>query len=886
VDKRFIEETFPVKEVSEFSSKERKIRHGQISSIHIWWTRKPSVPSRATNYAALIPAPNDEIDWIKKRNFIIELSKVENSNNRNIFEIAKKDILEANDNIPPKVLDPYSGGGTIPLEALKLGCETFASDYNPVAVLIEKCTLEYPQKYSRIKDNYFSNDKLINDINKWGAWVLDQSEKDLSKFYPVDENGLIPSSFIWNRTITCQNPSCEVEIPLSSNWWLSRTKKKKIALKPFIDNDKIEFEIIGQTNEIPKSFDPSKGTVSRAVVLCPKCGSSIDAKTTRRLFQEGKTNERMIAVVLAHPRKKGKIYRIANDKDLQTFQHAKKQYQLLSNELFNKTGIEPVPNEEIPLMSGTFNVPLYGMTKWGDLFNFRQKLSLITLIEKIKSSYMEMESLGYDKYYSKALITYLALAFDRTLTFSSNLTRWKSDAQSPVDVFARQALPMNYNYAENNPLFPHSGAFIDQVGRITFSLEKILTTGKEAQIEQLSATDLSYPDDFFDAVFTDPPYYNSVPYADLSDFFYVWLKRILGDFYKELFATPLSPKSKEIVEMAGWDKKRYSNKDKAFFEEMLKKSFQEIYRVLKPGGIATIIYAHKTTHGWETVINALLDSGLTVTASWPIHTEMGSRARAQRSAVLASTIYMITRKQEKKDIGWFKDTKKELSTYIPNKLDQLWEEGISGADFFIAAIGSAIEIFGKYKQVLDNQGNEIRADKILNFVRDIVTDYTVRQILHNGIADELSPLTKFYLLWRWNYQESQVSYDEARKLAQSAGIDLDNEWNKGFIKKNGEFIIVQGPNKREKTSLDSPHELIDVLHNLCLLWKEGKNDEMKFILKKSGYGEGETLYKVAQAISETLPNNSSEKKMIEGFLAGRDKIMQDIQEDEPQTKLV
>ena len=886
MDKRFIEESFPVKEVSEFSSKERKIRHGQISSIHIWWTRKPSVPSRATNYAALIPAPTDEIDWIKKRNFIIELAKVENSNNRNIYEKAKKDILEANGNIPPKVLDPFSGGGTIPLEALKLGCVTFATDYNPVAVLIEKCTLEYPQKFSKLKDTYFSNDKLINDITKWGTWVLDQTEKELSLFYPADDNGLIPSSFIWTRTITCQNPSCDVEIPLSSNWWLAKTKKKKIALKPYVDNDKIQFDIVGQKNEIPKGFDPSKGTVSRAVVLCPKCGSSIDAKTTRRLFQQGHTSERMVAVVLSHQKKKGKKYRIANENDFKIFENAKNYYKSLRSELFNQTGIDPVPNEEIPLMSGTFNVPLYGMNKWGDLFNFRQKLSLITLIEKIKKSYKEMESLGYEKEYSKALITYLALAFDRTLTFSSNLTRWKSDAQSPVDIFARQALPMNYNYAENNPLYPHSGAFIDQVGRITFSLGKILTFDNEAHVEQLSAADLSYPDDFFDAVFTDPPYYNSVPYADLSDFFYVWLKRLIGDIYKELFSTPLSPKSNEIVEMAGWDKKRYANKNKEFFEDMLKKSFQEINRVLKPGGIATIIYAHKTTHGWETVINALLDSGLTVTASWPIHTEMGSRARAQRSAVLASTIYMITRKQEKKDIGWFKDTKEELKIYIPKKLDQLWEEGISGADFFIAAIGSAIEIFGKYNKVLDNQGNEIRADKILNFVRDIVTDYTVREILHDGIVDELSPLTKFYLLWRWNYQESQISYDESRKLAQSAGIDLDNEWNKGFIGKKGEFIVVQGPDQRDEKSLENSPELIDVLHKLCLLWKRGENNEMKFLIKKSKYNEGDAIFKVAQAISETLSNVSSEKKLIEGFLASRDSLVHEIQNEQSQTKLI
>ncbi|MGC8979248.1 hypothetical protein [Caldisericum sp.] len=403
------------------------------------------------------------------------------------------------------------------------------------------------------------------------------------------------------------------------------------------------------------------------------------------------------------------------------------------------------------------------------------------------------------------------------------------------------------------------------------------------QVIQSSATSLPYPDNYFDAVFTDPPYYDNVPYSYLSDFFYVWLKRSIGDLYPELFSTPLTPKSKEIV--------AYSNQEggfeagKKYFEDMLKKSFQEIYRVLKPEGIATIVYTHKSTSGWETLINSLLDSGLVPIASWPIDTEMKSRLRAQESAALASSIYIVCRKMKREGTGWFNNVKDEIKKHIYQKLERLWQEGVSGADFFIAGIGSAIEIFGKYEKVMDYEGNIIRADKLLEYVREIVTDYAVRQILHNGIAGELSPLTRFYILWRWTYGEAKVEFDDARKLAQSTGIDLAKEWNKGFIKKDKELIRVLGPHERDLAGLENSNELIDVLHYVLLLWKDGKREEMKKFLSDSGFGNKDVFYRVAQAVSETLPIDSKEKKLLDGFLSGKDKLLGEIKEEKAKTKL-
>jgi adenine-specific DNA methylase len=333
-----------------------------------------------------------------------------------------------------------------------------------------------------------------------------------------------------------------------------------------------------------------------------------------------------------------------------------------------------------------------------------------------------------------------------------------------------------------------------------------------------------------------------------------------------------------VIPLVAYTNDKTWEEAKERFEEMLKKSFQEIYRVLKPGGIATIVYTHKSTSGWETLINSLLDSGLVVTASWPIDTEMKARLRAKESAALASSIYFVARKVERNETGWLNDVKEEIKRHIHHKLDRLWQQGISGADFRIAAIGSAIEIFGKYEKVMDYEGNVIRADVLLDFVRDIVADYVIRQILHDGIAGEISPLTKFYLSWRYDYQDKKVHFDDARKLAASTGIDIAREWNKGFIKKDKEFISILGPNERTPKEIGDTNELINILHLTLNLWKEGKREDMNKVLLDSGWGGKDAFYRVAQAISETFPKDSKskEKQWLDGFLSGKEKIICDV----------
>jgi adenine-specific DNA methylase len=442
---------------------------------------------------------------------------------------------------------------------------------------------------------------------------------------------------------------------------------------------------------------------------------------------------------------------------------------------------------------------------------------------------------------------------------------------------------MVWDYYESTPQIIWESALdwiirvIEHCGNLHFSQCSAVT--------QSSAARLPYTDNYFDAVFTDPPYYDNVPYSHISDYFYVWLKRTLGHIHVDLFALPSTPKTNEIVAYTlpngGFEAGKLS------FEANLKKAFQEIHRILKSDGIVSIVYAHKSVDGWETLINSLLDSGLVMTSAWPINTEMGNRFVAKETAALASSIYIVARKMERQPTGFYNEVREEMRQHLNRKLHRLWEEGVSGADFFIAAIGSAIEVFGKYEQVIDFEGNIVRADRMLDEVQTIATDYAVHQILKNGFSGEVTELTRFYVLWRWNYKDAKVPFDEARKLAQSCGVDLNREFKRtgSFIRQQKEVVRVLGPQHRKLESLDDPDELIDTLHRVLLLWEKGKRDTMIDTLARSPYGRSEAFYRVAQAVSESLPNESREKKLLDGFLVGRERLQNEIEFLPQQRKL-
>lgn len=945
--KRFIEESFPVKEVSFYSAKEKNIRHGHISTLHIWWARRPLAASRSTAFAALVPATDYEegnkfYDKYRKKliailrkdgwaqitekstnyelvkHFIITLCKWENSNDKDIIELARAMILDYNNGVPPKTLDPFGGGGSIPLECLRLGCETYSNDLNPVAVLIQKCTLEYPQKYGKPgyvereveeiengeyvkkKKQIYVENVLLEDVKYWGNWVLEEAKKELAQFYPPDPDGSIPVGYIWARTIPCQNPGCGAEIPLMRQFWLAKKPKKKVALFPYVEGKEVKFKIVGDGYEKwPKNFDPDKATINKAIVNCPQCNSVVENIYLREQLIK-KSSNRMIAVVTLNPANNEKKYRVPNEDDINSFKKAKSNLSILNSLLSKNIGLTAIPDEFIHTPNGIEYKPdgllynftpvlLYGMTTWSKIFNDRQLYSILTYIKIIKEIKLKFFD-EYDKEYSKSVITYLAISLSRVIDYYNTLCIWDNTQERTVHVFGRQSLSMVWDYSELNPNSDTVGSWESMAFRRIHKVLSSFYKSSVATVNQNSADSLSFKDDFFDAVFTDPPYYDNIPYADLSDFFYVWLKRIIGEDYSDLFTTPMTPKKNEIIAelplLRGMRKSEAKEllktiKTKEDFENNLKKSFQQIQRVLKPKGITIIVYAHKSTEGWETLTNSLLDSKLVISSAWPISTEQSQRLRANDSAALASSIYIVCRKIDRQPTAFYNDVKEETKNYLSKKLDRLWNEGISGADFFIAAIGSSIEVFGKYKSVIDFEGNVIRANKLLEDVRIIVTDYAVKKILHNGFATGISELTRYYVLCRWEFKAAKIPFDEANKLAHSCHIELADFWQtKSLIKKDKEFVLILGPQDREIDDLNDSGELIDVLHYAIKLWEKGKKVEMQKMLNETGYAKSDAFFRVAQAIAETLPNESKEKKLLEGFLNLRDKISESFKSEE------
>jgi len=927
--KRLIEEDFPIFEVSKESAREKSIRHGHISTLHIWWARRPLAACRAAIFASLVPDPatliepipeyvdflldtlpaspkEEKNEWPNMRarkrlvKFTADISPWEVCSNHHLLKKARK-IIEVGTAVinglrgkeltkvikgkrkveMPRILDPFAGGGSIPLEALRLGCEAHALEYNPVAVLILKATLEYPQKYGQ---------KLVKDVEKWGNWVLDEAQKEIGEFYP-EEGGSgqrdllkksskanwIPIGYIWARTMQCQNPACGAEIPLMRQFWLRRKEdsdKKidwsdSIFLHPIVDRDgkRVDFEII--KGKHIEGFDPSKGTRptarARTSFVCPLCETTYKQKDVQKTANGTGLGQRMIAVAARGMTGHSKKYRIATEKDLHTFGQAVKALAGMSTEC--NGDCSAIPDESLPYLRSIFNVHVYGMHLWRDLFNPRQLLSVITLMEKLPKVNEKLAEEYRDKEYARIVSTYLAMGIDTVASYLCSIARYRGDNESFERAMDRQALPMVWDYGEVNPFARARGDLNSILKYVGAAVTHCQQVGHEGRVEMGSATRLGFESRSLDAVITDPPYYDSVPYADLSDFFYVWLKRYIGRLYPGLFSTPLSPKSEEAVQLAERNP-IYSFKTKEFYENTMLSAFQETSRVLKDGGVFTVVFAHKTTEAWETLVNAVIRAGIVPTSSWPIHTEMGARLRARESAALASSFFLACRKREGNDTAYFKDIKQELNRRIMERLDHFWEQGIRGADFFISAIGPAVEVFGRYGEVKKLSGDKVTVSELLDEVRNQVTQYALSKILHGVSLEKIDPLSRFYVLWRWTYNGETVPYDDARKLAQAVGIELDDIRGKGKLISGKDKIEVAKPDERnpDEVAKRQPMSLIDALHKSCLLWKADKRKQLEKFLTESGFADDPTFWETSQALSELLPDGDKEKQMIQGLL--------------------
>jgi putative DNA methylase len=820
--KRLAEVDFPIAVVSAHSAREKSIRHGHPSTLHLWWARRPLAACRAMLLALLLPDPCDEncpLDFKDKArgllggfpgivlekhdlslrrailHFIGDVANWDNAAKPRYLEVGRGLVKAAHGEEAPLVVDPFAGGGSIPLEALRLGCDAFASDLNPVACLILKVMLEDIPRHGP---------ELAEELRKVGAEIKKQAEKELSQYYPPDPDGATPIAYLWARTVRCESPNCSAEIPLVRSCWLRKKSDRPRALKFEVTRvngnpPHIELEVYEPKTE--KEVPP--GTVARGNASCPACGRVLPVERVRvQLRQQrggadtifdAKGNRiggaRLIAVVITTDSGVRRQYRAASDRDYSPVFEAQRALAKLS-EVASVIPDEPL--RRVPVPFGVINVWVYGMDKWGDLFTSRQKLALATLSSRVRET---PEALTRRS---------LALAVSRCADRNSALTRWDLSSENIGSTFGRQALPMVWDFAEVAPLAGASGDFtgaLDWLVRVA----EALPTCRAASTVRADARQTGLPDDCCDIWFSDPPYYDAVPYSYISDFFYTWLARILRNDLPILFASSLTEKQSEIV--AYVDESSDSGAAARNFERALADAFSEARRLLRDDGIGSVVFAHKTTEGWEALLEGIIKAGWEITSSWPVATEMGSRMRARESAALATSVHLVFRPRSfDAGTGDWAEVFRELPNRIGDWMERLSSEGVRGADLVFACIGPAMEVYSRYSRVEDAEGREIPLggnpeavephDRgFLAYVWEIVGRTALSQVLgtaearaRNGAAGALEEDARLTALFLWTVQSTSANVSDVSEQNGEAD-EVDDEDETGGTAKKGLTLI-------------------------------------------------------------------------------------------------
>lgn len=835
--KRLAEVDFPIAAVSKHAVREKSIHHGHPSTLHLWWARRPLASSRAMLMALLLPDPCDpycpgdfkekarellpslcgsigDADYDLQRkllHFIADFANWDNAHKKNYLELSRALIKAAHPEETPLVVDPFAGGGSIPLEALRIGCDAFAIDLNPVACLILKVMLEDIPK---------SGPELIDELKAAGNRIIKQAKEELKEYYPDDPDGSKPIAYIWARTVRCESPDCGAEIPLMRSFWLCNKAKKKIALKPVVkrvqgDIPSVDFDIF----EPKKESEVHGPTIVGAKASCLVCGTALHPDRVKSqltenhggvnsLFnQQGKRigGARIIAIVLKDVHNDERIFRTSGDSDYAPILKAANEIERIEKEhLTQNVDIPPFPEEALPPI-GTlgFRVQRYGHLRWRDLYSYRQLLCnyLLTRIvnNQPKDSLRNILTLVNHVYYR-----------------SNNVNARSRPDSSVAPAFGMQTIPINWGFPETVLTGGRSENWDGALQTIINASNSIISmNAKPGTAIQEDARELSLPTYSVDALFTDPPYYDAVPYADLSDFFFVWMKRELTTNSN---SNLLTPKNEEIVA----DKSKIVDgvpKDKSFYEKQMANAFSEGRRVLSESGISSIVFAHKSTEGWEALLNGIFTGGFTVTASWPISTEDPSRLRARESAALATSIHLVCRpRPEDAGIGEWSNVLQELPIKVGKWIDRLEAEGVRGADLVFSCIGPALEIYSRYRRVETAEGQEISIGTYLEKVWEVVGRIALEQVLgsaeslaRNGASGALEEDARLTALFLWTLQSTDTSstasneevddeseddedapkkgkakagfslvYDVARRFAQPLGIDL-SKWDKRII---------------------------------------------------------------------------------------------------------
>lgn len=805
--KKLIEVALPLDDINEESAREKSIRHGHPSTLHLWWARRPLAAARAVIWASLVDDPSSHPDRFpteeaqrmeRERLFgiLTELIRWENSNNEDVLEKAKAEIRLSTGGKPPALLDPFAGGGAIPLEAQRLGLEAHASDLNPVAVMINKAMIEIPPLFAgQPPVNPASREKLLDawrgalglaeDVRHYGNWMLQEALSRIGNLYPTvtDEHGqeLTVIAWIWARTVTCPNPACGCEMPLVRSFQLSKARGKGAYVQPIIDNGEI-------TYEVRQGQGAPDGTVNRRGAKCLSCGTPVGFPYIREEGRQGRMGHRLIAIVAdGNP---GRVYLSPHEAHVQAAAVDQP---------------EDYPDAAIPFNPRDFKTPNYGLDRFSHLFTARQMTALVTLARLVKeaqamaTAHALAAGMADDgipladggtgaKAYGQAIGVYLAFAVDKMTNYHCNLASWHSSRELLQCTFARQALPMVWDFAEGNPLSNSSGCFANMLEWVAKCIEAFPAAAQGRAIQCDAQSDLGLKGIM---VSTDPPYYDNIGYADLSDFFYIWMRESLQGTYPELFRTMLTPKTEELV-ATPYRFDGDANKARDFFEDGMLKAFLQIHSYVDEAFPMTVYYAYRQSEideeagneeaatastGWETMLSAILEAGFAITGTWPIRTEMGSRALARSGTnALASSVVLVCRKRpEDAPICTRRDFLNALKRELKPALDKLQSANIAPVDLAQSAIGPGMAVFSRYSKVLEADGTPMTIRTALQIINQELDLYFSEQ------DSELDADSRFCVDLYTQYAFDELPFGEADVLARAKNTSVDRLAKNGIV---------------------------------------------------------------------------------------------------------
>jgi len=860
-DQRLIEDLIPVAAIGAVSVAEKVgARKAHLSSMHLWWARRPLAAARAAVYATLVPVEGTP-EKGRSEEFFSALCRW-GASDRIIAE-ARERVLAANGGKPPRVLDLFAGGGAIPLEASRLGCEATAVELNPVAHLIERCTLDYPQRFGPT---------LADDVREHGRLWVERAWERVGHLYPRarepqgDQLGLgvdpaadraagRPIAYLWTRTVPCPNTAGGAHrLPLVRQTWLAKKKGRFVALRPNVDRAArtLAWEVVEAPSAEQLGFDPAAFS-SRGRASCLVCGAAVDAKYVKQEGRAGRMGITPLAAVVVKASGRGRDYLPAGS----YAEPLTEECEAVLAGLDVAPPEEPIPADD----TRNFWTPQYGLTRFRDLFTPRQLATLCAFAHGVREAHDEMVAGGMEAQRAEAVTAVLGLAADRLADWGSSLCRWHPGAKQEgvMNTYARQALPMVWDLAESNPFGASSGDAARIVGQIADLVERLASTGRRVEVQRTSATQLPDHDNHFDAVITDPPYYDNISYSDLSDFFYVWLKRSVGFLFEEHFAGELTPKKREAI-VAPYRHAGDKSAARRFYEHEMAAAFSEAHRVLKPGAPLVCVYAHKTTLGWAALVEALRRARFTITEAWPLDTEMPERSIGQGTASLASSIFLVARRRDSDATGAYHEVLGELDAVIAERLERLTRAGVAGSDLVIAAIGAGLAPFTRYAEVELPSGEPVAAERFLEEVQTRVLA---------AVLAGLGPVhsaTRYYVLVRTMFGWADVEFDEANNLAKSAGVELKDGLAHGPLRLadvSGKSVHMRDYAERgaDPELGQDGGRLVDVLHGLLWRASHAAHDVAPYL--DATRPDPERLRQVAQALQGKALRGESESKPAE-----------------------